>query len=213
MGIPLMFVGYSSPAVTITIQPTNGVDVLIESVNPTTNHDTETTAYIGDTNATDPEAQRIIIKFDLSTIPANATIIAASISMFEIAAGDGAGLGAWNIFCYRLKRDWVEDQATWNEYSTGNAWGTAGADNTTTDREATLSASLSVDGAAANAYLTWTGSKLIQDVQAFVNGSLDNYGWIFIGTDAENLVNTAYNQFRTSDFFSNKPKMSITYQA
>lgn len=80
--------------------------------------------------ANDPgtETRRSVIKFSLADIPSNATIQSATFGLFSET--DSGGI---DFDLYRLVRDWVEDEATWNEASSGVSWGTAGAANTSTD--------------------------------------------------------------------------------
>lgn len=109
---------------TLTLQPdgTAGVDTSITSGAPTTNNGTATTLNLGDRND-QVNARRVLIKFDLSTLPSDATITSAVLSLFCITDFSS---NARTYRVYRLKRAWVESQATWNIYSTGNNWSTAG---------------------------------------------------------------------------------------
>jgi len=53
------------------------------------------------------------------------------LSLYVLSVGSG-GSAYWPHFCY-VKRPWTENGATWNTYDGVNAWGTAGANNDTTD--------------------------------------------------------------------------------
>lgn len=109
-----------------------------------------------------------MIKFDLSAIPANATVTAATLTITKRGTG-GTGL-VNNI--HRLVRDWVESEATYNEAETGTNWGTAGAANTTSDYNTTLLDTLTVP-AAQNAPETADLTSVVQD---WVDGTSNNYG-------------------------------------
>ena len=65
----------------------------------------------------------------------------------------------------RLLRNWSETTSTWNNYSTGNAWTTAGARSDGNDRSATVTATLTMS--AALAYKTISSAQLATDVQNF----------------------------------------------
>lgn len=68
---------------------------------------------------------------DLSGIPAGSAINSAALRVFsEVAFGGGV------LTLYEMLRAWVSGQTSWNNYSTGNAWGTAGASGSGTDRSA-----------------------------------------------------------------------------
>jgi len=56
-----------------------------------------------------------------------------------------------------LRTDWEENQATWNVYKTGSAWGTSGAKNTTTDYSTTNAASGAVGSGTGYVPIDVTG--------------------------------------------------------
>jgi len=70
----------------------------------------------------DPE-YATIIQWDIDSIPTGSTVTYASITLNVINNSGGQGYEL-----YEIKRDWVEDEATWNVYSSGNMWQTVGAD-------------------------------------------------------------------------------------
>jgi len=59
-----------------------------------------------------------LVKFDLSSIPSGATITSATLKLVKT----GGDTGAKNVAAHRLTKNWVENQATWNIYSSGNNW-------------------------------------------------------------------------------------------
>ena len=67
-----------------TSQPngTDGMDTYIESGSTTTNFWTEVSLRIGEGNGSTNDLNRSLIKFDLSSIPANATITSATLSLW-----------------------------------------------------------------------------------------------------------------------------------
>jgi hypothetical protein len=78
---------------------------------------------------------------------------------------------------YALRRNFVEGQATFNEYSSGNNWGTAGALNTSTDYNNTLLAANLVG--TTGRYYEFGGDAITAYIQAIVNGGTD-YGLLLI---------------------------------
>jgi hypothetical protein len=118
---------------TFTSQPdaTAGVDAIIDSVHSTYNYGTSVGVWIGDDAG---DVSRQLIKFDLATLPSDAIISAATLSLW--CNGDYASnAGTWKV--YRQKRAWVEGTragaednpatgATWARYDTTNNWQTAG---------------------------------------------------------------------------------------
>lgn len=111
---------------TLNLQPDGdaGLDNCIYSDAATQNNATVTTALIGEQGApVVGRVRRLLIKFDLSTLSVDAVLTSAVLSLYEVtnnADVDGT------IRVYRSKRAWVEDESTWNIYSTGNNWQTAG---------------------------------------------------------------------------------------
>ena len=55
-----------------------------------------------------------------------------------------------------------------------DAWGTVGCENTTNDRLATITDSVSSSAISASGYYDW---DVTVDVKAFFDGA-DNYGWL-----------------------------------
>jgi hypothetical protein len=108
----------------LTLQPdeTSSNDIYIESGAPTTNQNAQTVVSAGEFNA-GANITRTLIKFDLSSIPAGVTINSAVLSLY---ATTDLSSNARTFRVFRQLRAWVESQATWNIYSTGNNWATAG---------------------------------------------------------------------------------------
>ena len=72
---------------------------------------------------TDPaKVIRSLLQFDLSTLPAGATITAASFNIFA------TGTANQTVNIRALTNGWNETQATWNNRLTGTPWTTAGGD-------------------------------------------------------------------------------------
>lgn len=134
-------------------------DTYISIGFPNTNFGTDTTFVVG-------SSRFGLIKFDLSAIPANATINEA---ILDMTSDSGA---ASTIVFYRLVRDWVETEATYNIAETGTNWGTAGALNTTTDYNSTSLGTMAFSSAA--------DEKQTLDITATVQNWVDltnpNYG-------------------------------------
>lgn len=108
-----------------------------------------------------------LVKFDISSIPSNATISQAIFSLFTASA---SGSSVQNV--HRLVRNWVESEATWNEAETGTNWGTAGAANTTTDYNSTLLDTIT-QSSSSN---TESTADITSTVQDWVDGTSSNYG-------------------------------------
>ena len=160
--------------------------------------------------------RRGLIAFDLTSIPANATITDASLSMFlSMTQGTPAAVSLSKVL-----QDWGEGasdagdpggqgaqaaagDATWLHtfYNLG-FWATPGG-----DFSPTISASTTVS--TVNTTYTWSGSGLIADVQAWVSNPTGNFGWVIRG----NEIDTGSAQrFNSGENSSNPPQLTVTYQ-
>jgi hypothetical protein len=118
--------GMTQPIIdpTVSLQPdeTAGKDTYIVLESPTVNSDSDTNVFIGEQNAATATI-RTLIQFDLSTLPDAAIISSATFSLYCI---QDTSANARSFRVFRQKRAWVETEATWNIYSSGNNWSTAG---------------------------------------------------------------------------------------
>jgi hypothetical protein len=189
----------------VTIQASaNITDTNIRSATPTLNASTDAGIYIGELN-TGANVTRGLIKFDLSSIPANATISSAVLSIKAINDYcDNAR--TWRV--YRVLRAWVGSQVTWNVYSTGNDWGTAGCSNTSTDREATDIGTR--DFSAAETVPEFKNFSLTASkIQEMTAGTFTNNGFLIqVDTESDDSYNFASSENGTE---ADNPKLVITY--
>ena len=135
-----------------------------------------------------------LLKFDLSLLPATPlpTLVVLSIYCSVYASALVPNV-------YRVFRVWVEDQATWNVYSTGNNWGTAGCKNTTTDRSSTSMGSATIAAGWVNFTLGLT---------EFASLRASNNGMIIM--DASGTAGTNLFYARDAADPANAPKLTVT---
>ena len=146
-------------------------DTYIESRTPNdANNFGASTSLVADRESTD--LQRVLVQFDLSAIPANATINSATLQMQATQIG-----GALNIDVYQLQQSWSEGTANgtpgaanWTDSAAGTPWTTAGG-----TFDPTPVASIKTDKVGQH---SWDITSL---VQAWVNGSESNDG-VMIGS-------------------------------
>jgi len=188
-------------------------DTYLSNREATTNYGAEDHLYVGDGSGGGDSQCRDLVKFDISTIPSNAIVSAVTFSLYEYAAGDTAGVGDHAVEMNRLLLNWVEDEATWNIYSTGNNWNTAGCSGSNSDYDSDISATLTLDSTAESDYVDWTGATLIDDVQKVVDEIYTNYGWRVASPTAETQgTNYCYNSFYSLNKGTGyKPKLVVTY--
>jgi hypothetical protein len=198
---------------TATIQP-DAADTFIAKEAATSNFGTLVQFYAGDTSGgAGDHATRALIKFDVSSVSVAALVLTATMQLYEDAADNSGGIASpWTVNVHRLLKNWVEAQATWNIYSTGNNWGTGGASGDGVDRVAVASSTLAMDATPAGGFVSFTGLRA--DVQGFIDGSLNNYGWLIMTPTAEGSSATVYNRFFSLDYgvAGNRPKLVVTYR-
>lgn len=192
---------------TYTSQPdeTSGIDTMLKSENPTTNYGTGTSLDGGAVPAL-VWTHSSCIKFDFSTIPSNATISSAILTLYKY---DGSTTN--KIYVYRLLKNWTEAGATWNTYDGSNAWNISGARGSGTDYNSTLIGGNSVLGANGSKNITLTASA----IQEMINGTMANYGFLINGENAgggdpETIIYFASSAHATSSY---RPKLVIEYTA
>lgn len=146
-----------------------------------------------------------LIKFDLSSIPANALITSAVLSL-TIAADNSNN--ARTFRAYQCLRNWVEGQATWNVYSSGNNWTTAGAAGAGTDYNSTAWASTSFTATeAVNSVKTF--SLDVTEFTKYIDGTYTNYGWVIrADTEANDQYAFHSQQGATSAY---RPYLTVEY--
>ena len=109
-----------------TINLNSVADAGLTELAPTTNNGTATTLKVDGVDP-DPGGGDLYaaLRWDLSQIPAGATVSNASVTL-NITNASPQTYGA-----YDLKRAWNESQISWNQAATGTPWATAGAKGAT----------------------------------------------------------------------------------
>src|SRR3989454_658745 len=184
-------------AIPVTLQPSTG-DSQLSLGAATTNFGTATTIQVASQSGS--QNKRILVKFDLSSIPANATINSANLTLFMTTAPSNNR--TYNA--HRMTRDWTESQVTWNIAQTGTNSTTAGGDYNGTATTSTTTATTN------NVSLTW---NIQADVQAWVNGT-SNYGTLIKdGTESSATARTATFASEENATSANRPQLVIDYTA
>jgi hypothetical protein len=145
------------------------IDSLQSATDCTNANGSSTIAKFGRVGAKPNSMHRYLLHFDLSRIPANATVTAATLGLFVEQTQQPSGV-SWNVEVDRLTQPfWVETDAKWPTYdcdataANTRLWCAAGGDFTTADK-ATWTASA-----------TTTGSQTI-DVLALVKTAVSSTG-------------------------------------
>lgn len=203
----------------LVLQPdaTDGVDTQMYSNNVTGNYGVAVVISAG-SNSPATRIQRALIKFDVSSIPAGATINSATLTLYcsaeaittDITVGVHRALTQWfEGLSAGVTPGAGENASTWNlrnhNGSVGWGGGTPGG-LSATDYAATPTASTSITGTGTT--FTW---DVLADVAAWVAGTATNYGW-WLKSAGEATVNSR-KDFVSSDGAtpSQRPQLSVDY--
>lgn len=158
---------------TYTFQPAEAVgeDSILNSGDPTGNFSTQNNLYVGEANDSAYVSRSVLRFAEISTIPATEIVISATLSLWtESDYSDNTR----TMRAYRMLKDWVESQVTYNIYKTSNNWTTAGGFDAA-DCEQTDIGSVSVlhnESLNTEIQIALTPAG----VQAWINGTLTNNG-------------------------------------
>ena len=193
----------------VTLQPdaTAGLDTFISNFAATTNYGTSAELQVGESNA-DAAVQRGLLKFDLSSIPSGSTITSAILTLTLYHAGSFRASNNRTMYANRMKRAWVESEATWNIYSSGNNWATAGGGTNASDVDFTAFGNVAMttsDADESEKSITLSASL----VQEWLDGTFTNNGLMLsMGTESDDMYIFHSSDGATS---SKRPKLVITY--
>jgi hypothetical protein len=160
--------------------------------------------------------RRALLRFDVSAIPPGAQILDATLRLTV-----WRGRMTSTVAIHRLLEDWGEagsdagepggfgapadtGDATWeHRFYPDDHWSTPGGVYVSTE-----SASRVVGTSGSH---EWTSTGLIADVQAWVDGSATNFGWICVGDEATDQSAKAFDS-REYPSSGVRPRLTITYE-
>jgi glucose/arabinose dehydrogenase len=158
--------------------------------------------------------RRALLKFDLASIPADAEILSATLSLTV----SQTTTGSFDFSLHRIERDWGEagsvglgqgapaqaGEATWlAAFFGGEAWATPGGDFVSAP-----SASASV---GASGSYSWSSGGLAADVAQWAANPGANHGWILRGNETNPSAKRIHS--RESAEAAARPRLTVTYQA
>lgn len=132
----------------------------------------------------------ILIRFDLSSIPAKTSIASAKLYLYYYAYGDTNPANR-SLTAHLLKGDWTEKTVTYN---------------TSPGYDPIVSASAIVPSAPGK----WMSWDVTSDVQKFVNGEKINYGWQIMDETFWGKFNIPITHFYSKENGALIPYMEIT---
>ncbi|MBL9172215.1 MAG: DNRLRE domain-containing protein [Verrucomicrobiales bacterium] len=186
----------SSGAAELILKPV--ADTAILGVNPDNNLGATPELPVGAVNRLEGEIRtRMLLRFDLSVLPAGAWVSRAVLGVEVLVKRDGSGPAA--VGAHRLLRTWgegskaglqgvvaSEGEATWNErLKGGGAWAEPGGKGGV-DFVAEASAVTTVDDLGPVLFSESAG--LLEDVRKWQSDAGVNFGWILVGRDESVLA-------------------------
>ena len=170
--------------ITVVIQPSSADTFALQN-SPGQNRDGRKNMWVRSRNGAN---RRSFVQFDLGAIPAGANITSANLTLYIKEAPDASR----TLLAQRIAGNWGASSLTWN-----NQPGTAG------------SAVAVQSGTQSGVTLSW---NVAADVQAMVDGSINNHGWRIV--DAQEDSSTVYGyKFGTMETAngSERPSLTVTY--
>ncbi|MEM4724847.1 MAG: DNRLRE domain-containing protein, partial [Candidatus Hadarchaeum sp.] len=142
-----------------------------------------------------------LLRFDLSSIPPQATINQAILRIYPYERDAAAEI---DIEVYRLLRPWVDVEASWETASASDPWGMPGANGLGVDREATPIITQTV-----SLIKIWYELNVSELVRGWTNNPQTNYGILLRGLGS---VPVAYS-FASANYpsISFRPQLVIDY--
>lgn len=152
-------------------------------------------------DGSDPNSRDLyaLIRWDLSSIPANATVTAVTLT-FRVTNG------SYNSYpIYALNRGFDESTATWVLASSGTNWSTSGAKGAA-DRNATSVGSL--NARTTGSFSVTLNATGIAIVNGWVASPASNSGFILASTSNADGIDLASSEHSTVSY---RPQITIAY--
>ncbi len=168
----------STPQV-IDLKPSNTTvrDTFLDSANATANYGSGVRMKVRSISGIN---YRPLIYFDLSTIPAGSTIRSATLNLYMDTYSHLPDQSP-RISIYKVKQDWAEMEATWNNRTSSASWNTAGCESSA-DRDTSESAYKVV-----SAISTWYDWNVTSLVQGWVSSPTSNRGMLLVSNTSREV--------------------------
>ena len=144
-------------------------DTYISDYSDDTNYNWDTILIVRST-----DIMASLLRFDVSSIPTNATIQSAQLQVYTVGQSNSAYMCARP---YAVLRPWIDSQATWNRATSGETWAAPGCNGIGTDRS---------DVGGEEIWLQYTNRWYTFDVtdivQAWVLDPANNQGLVLKST-------------------------------
>ena len=202
----ISYPGGTPTPIDVTYNPT--ADNRMRAATPTTVYATDTYLDIGNNGTT---SFRPILMFDLSAIPATATINSAVLSLYWYHPAGATRTSDTVMQLFRPAAAWNSAYVCWTNRISATAWANAGGswyDAAGVSQGSTPFSSVTFPAATVpdNAFHDWDVTAL---VQAYVNGAYANTGFMFkASVESGNYIAFYSNDYGTPAM---RPKLTINY--
>jgi hypothetical protein len=177
--------------------------------------------FVGRTAQPGTPRRRALLRFDLSSIPADAVVQSASLRMTmsrtitgDIAVGLHRASGAWGEGTSNASAQEGQGapatagDATWTlRVFPATAWGTVGGDASTT------ASAIATVGAMTGAYTWASNAALVADVQGWIAAPANNAGWQLRVDEGAPAPNAKRFNSRQNLVAGTLPELTVTYVA
>jgi hypothetical protein len=207
-----------------TVAIVAGKDNTIYSAFPTNSNGAGEYFFVGKNAAGNAgSVQRALLQFDVSTIPANAVITSAALTLYvNKSAPEATG-----IELLKVSAAWGEgtsdasgreaqgaaataNDATWQQKTFPSPnWTTAGGDFSSA---VSATVPLIAAGIGAATAVTLTGPAMVGDVQGWLANSANNFGWIIKANDETLGASVKRFTSRNSTLTAQRPTLSVIYE-
>ncbi|MHA2282672.1 MAG: DNRLRE domain-containing protein [Promethearchaeota archaeon] len=141
-----------------------------------------------------------LLYWDVTSIPFGSTIQSVDITV------NVTNISGDNYEIYDLKRAWIENEATWNVFASGQGWTVPGAGDSP-DRGSTAFGA--IVGSTLGSNTTSLNAAGVAVVQSWVDDPSSNHG--FIVQDYINHTNGVDFSSREAATVADRPKLEVTY--
>lgn len=175
-------------------------DTVLSQSAPSVNFGSDLALYVdGDDPPGSGKDLSTLLNWDISTIPIGSAVKGASITLNVL------NQSSHSYQVYEMKRDWVENQSTWNSYASGQGWETPGALGVQ-DRGSTILGSLSPS--STGSYVINLNSEGVALIQSWVDNPTANFGFIIANSGSSDGADFDSREVLT---ISNRPKLTVRY--
>jgi len=181
---------------------TTVADTYLKSDVPTTNFGSATTLLSQWNDGLGIEWITLLSFGGLSSIDSDDNVSACSLGLHQYTGS------TVDLQISKLLRDWVEAEATWQNWKTSNSWTSGGA------RGAGDVSAINFLHNYLGGSDTWeiivNHAQLIADTQDFIDGTIANYGWRFRTTNFDSGRSKHFYSSEDSDT-ATRPYLLVTH--